>query len=285
MELHQSPLYKRYMTSLKWGVYTIDNTLIFTKHIPFVGTLAKIQRPTHLPSVKKLLSFFQEQHITSLAIEPRATENEKLFHSWYEEIRKHIAITRTQYLPTKTIIIDLTDTEDVLFKKLTEAKRRAVRRAQKNNLIVSDDHNPTGMIRLKATAAGFLGFITTTGMKELYDTFGKENTATLLAYATTQEKQKKLLPVAGILLLFHQRTAYYWIAGATKKGKSLFAPTLLAWHALLQAKKHGCTHFDFTGVWDERLPKEHPEWKGFTKFKEGFGGTAVYYPLPPHTTP
>jgi lipid II:glycine glycyltransferase (peptidoglycan interpeptide bridge formation enzyme) len=67
--------------------------------------------------------------------------------------------------------------------------------------------------------------------------------------------------------------------GATKKGKKLFAPTLLVWEALKVSKKRKMKYFDFIGVWDERTPRKNTEWKGFTKFKEGFGGKELYYPM------
>jgi lipid II:glycine glycyltransferase (peptidoglycan interpeptide bridge formation enzyme) len=79
--------------------------------------------------------------------------------------------------------------------------------------------------------------------------------------------------------VFWEKTAYYWIAGATREGKKLFAPTLLVWEALKVAKRHGMKQFDFVGIWDDRKPTEHHDWLGFTRFKEGFGGTPFYYPI------
>ena len=59
----------------------------------------------------------------------------------------------------------------------------------------------------------------------------------------------------------------------------MFAPTLLVWEALKLSKKHGAKQFDLVGVWDDRTPHKFHEWKGFTKFKEGFGGKIVYYSI------
>ena len=70
------------------------------------------------------------------------------------------------------------------------------------------------------------------------------------------------------------------MAAANREGKKSFAPTLLAWEALKFAKKQGCAIFDFEGVFDERFTTQSPAWKGFSKFKEGFGGKSVYYPEP-----
>jgi lipid II:glycine glycyltransferase (peptidoglycan interpeptide bridge formation enzyme) len=84
--------------------------------------------------------------------------------------------------------------------------------------------------------------------------------------------------LAGIFLIFWADTAYYWIAGATKKGKKLRAPTLLVWEALKIAKANHMKRFDFVGIWDDRFPKENKDWLGFTKFKQGFGGQEFYYP-------
>ena len=130
------------------------------------------------------------------------------------------------------------------------------------------------LIKIKNKSAGLFGFITTTGMKPLWEIFSKEDAASiLLAY----DAHKKL--IGGVLLLHWQNVTYYWIAGATKHGKKLYAPTLLAWEAIKAAQRKKSALFDFVGVWDERIPKQNTEWKGFTKFKEGFGGTELYYPL------
>ena len=125
-----------------------------------------------------------------------------------------------------------------------------------------------------------MGFITTTGINKIWPIFAPKHAAILLAYREKgQETRDRKDCVGGILLLFWDNIAYYWIAGATHEGKKLFAPTLLVWEAITLAKKRGSRLFDFVGVWDERLPNENNNWKGFTKFKEGFGGTELYYPI------
>jgi lipid II:glycine glycyltransferase (peptidoglycan interpeptide bridge formation enzyme) len=70
--------------------------------------------------------------------------------------------------------------------------------------------------------------------------------------------------------------AYYMQNGSTELGRKLMAPTLAVWEGMKEAKKRGLKYFDFDGVSDERHPIK--AWAGFTRFKEGFGGEAVYYP-------
>jgi len=117
-----------------------------------------------------------------------------------------------------------------------------------------------------------LGFITTYGVDKFWAVMYPKYSTIVLAY-----HENKV--VGGILVMYWNTIAYYWIAGATHEGKKLFAPTLLVWEALKLAKKHGSMQFDFLGVWDERMPTEHHDWQGFTRFKEGFGGTTLYYPI------
>ncbi len=42
-------------------------------------------------------------------------------------------------------------------------------------------------------------------------------------------------------------------------------------------KAKGNKEFDFVGVWDERLPRKNREWKGFTKFKEGYNPKVIEF--------
>lgn len=276
MELQQSPLYAAYVKKLGWTIERIDSTNIFLKKIPFIGTFAKIQRIEQLPGVESVLTLFRKYHIKRTVLEAGPNVNEQEFKHWCNEISKHVTVISSPYIPTKTLLVDLTLSEEKIFQQFSEAKRRAVRRAQKNNVIVTESQNIQELITIKNRSAGLFGFITTHGVKQLWEVFSPEKATCVLAY--TQDKKL----IGGVLLIFWEDIAYYWIAGSIKQGKKLFAPTLLAYEAMKIAKKRNAKQFDFVGVWDERFPKENKEWLGFTKFKEGFGGKTLYYPTHKH---
>ncbi len=275
MEVQQSSLYADYLRSLGWQTVKFDDSYIFIKRFPLLGTLAKAQRVTKLPNPSKFFAFLHEYRVRRLAIEPDSIISEKKFFEWCQEFSKYCRLNSSPFLPTKTILINLAPTEEEIFKHFSEAKRRAVRRAQKNHIVVRQSRDINTLIRTKNTSTGFLGFITTYGITKLWRAFSPKRCTILLAYSAKSNS----LPLGCVLLLFWDKIAYYWIAGATKEGKKLFVPTLLVWESLRIAKKHGALQFDFVGAWDERLPKKNLEWKGFTKFKEGFGGSAKYYPI------
>lgn len=272
MEIQQSPLYGRFIHAIGWKSEAIDSTYIFSKHIPLFLSLAKIYRFTKLPDIDKVISYLTKEKIKKVAVEPDSEIDVKKYTVWLNKLKKHFQIYKGSFLPTKTIRVDLTPSVSDIFNKFTEAKRRAVRRAQKNNIVIKESTNINELIAIKNKSGGIFGFITTYGIDKLWPIFQPDNSAILLAYSSNT-------CIGGILLLYWDNVAYYWIAGATKQGKKLFAPTLLVWEALKVSKKRGCKEFDFVGVWDERLPNYYTEWKGFTKFKEGFGGKELYYPI------
>ena len=268
-EIQQSRLYAAYLTRLGWQTPKLDGSYVFIKNFPIIGGFAKIQRVKKLPTLGVLLPFLARYNVGRIVVEPDASVKQIQFAHWCTRLSKHMKLLRSPYLATKTRVIDLRTSEKYIFRSFSEAKRRAVRRAIKCKVIIQESHDIDAFIKLKNTSAGFLGFITTTGIKPLWNIFSP-NHATIL----TDKKY-----AAGVLLLFWNKTAYYWLAGSTKSGKKLFTPTLLVWEALKLSKKKGCKRFDFVGIWDERMPKTNLGWIGFTKFKEGFGGQSLYYPL------
>jgi len=265
MELQQSPIYAKYIEALHWQVITADGVRMFYKKIPFLGGLLKIQRPKKLPHIPNL-------DVKTIAIEPEQNQNITVYKKWVSALEKKYRVVRSGYMPTKTILVDLKPTEREIFNRFSEAKRRAVRKAQKNHVFVTESNDIHSLIRIKNKSGGFLGFITTVGIDKFWHIMAPKHATILLAYNNNDL-------VGGVLVVFWNRTAYYWIAGSTKEGKKLFAPTLLVWETLRIAKRHGEKQFDFLGVWDERKPREHLDWKGFTRFKEGFGGTPLYWPI------
>lgn len=273
VEPQQSSLFARYITTLKWKAVKIEGVNIFYRRFGFFGGILKIHRPLTLPDIQKLVPIIKANSIHTLVIEPIETQNQKALDDWCKKIAKYVRINKSPYLPTKTIRVDLKSNEEAIFHSFSEAKRRAVRRAVKLGVTVERSTNISDLIRIKNKSAGLFGFITTTGIKELWSIFAPDHASILLARDSRQNL------VGGVLLLHWDHTTYYWIAGATKYGKKLFAPTLLVWESLKLAKKRKSEWFDFVGVWDERIPRENRQWKGFTKFKEGFGGVIIYYPL------
>ena len=273
MELQQSPLYSKYIQILGWKIIRMGNVRMFYKHIPLVGGLLKIQRPRHFPKPSLLIPIIKTYRVRTVAIEPHPKENLTAYKRWCKELSTHCKVVRSSYQPTKTLFIDVTSPEDEIFSRFTDAKQRAVRKAIKNGVTVEESGDIQNFIKIKNKSGGPFGFITTFGMDRFLPIMAPDHATILLAYTDTHKL------VGGILLVFWEKTAYYWIAGATKQGKKLFVPTILVWEALKAAKRRGAKQFDFVGVWDERKPNEHHDWLGFTKFKEGFGGVPFYYPL------
>ncbi len=290
-ELQQSKPYAQYIQRLGWQVVPVDSVTMFTKRIPFLGVIAKIHRPRTLPSLTTLLPVLRKHRIKIIAVEPPAYQDQQTFSAWINQLSSHVRINQSPFLPTKTIRIDLTLPEKTIFAQFTEAKRRGVRRAIKHGVTVHTSMDIKQLIAIKNKSAGLFGFITTTGINHLWDNFAPNHAAILLAYRPTQQKNQKMNVlqnaiaqmneqiIGGVLLLFWNTIGYYWVAGATKQGKKLFAPTILMWEAMKLSKARGMKLFDLVGVWDERLPRLYRDWKGFTKFKEGFGGKTIYYPV------
>lgn len=273
MEIQQSPIYAAYIRSLHWNVVGNAGKYFYIKTLPLLGGILKIQRVESLPSVSDVLEIIKQYRIHTIAIEPDSSVSHKSLQSWLARLPPKIRKNTDYFLPTKTIRISLTSNIEKIFNNFSEAKRRAVRRAQKNTITIYQSNDIKTFVRMKNKSAGFLGSITTYGIDKLWSLCLPKNAMVLLA------KSNHETVVGGILLLFWDNIAYYWIAGASKEGKKLFAPTLLVWEALKLAKEKKCRALDFVGVWDERLPQKNLQWKGFTKFKEGFGGTALYYPI------
>ena len=274
MEIQQTKLYSQYILSLGWKALEVDDVYLYCKYFPIIGGLAKIQRSDKLPNIDKLITILKKERIKTIAVEPSQTFDQNKLVKYVESLKSAgFRINSSPFLPTKTLRINLEPSEDEIFKNFNEAKRRAVRRAIKNEVTIQESDNINNLIKIKNKSGGFFGFITTYGIDKLWPIFAPQNSTIVLAY------DNRNMIIGGVLLLYHNNIAYYWIAGSSKYGKKLFAPTLLVWEAIKLAKKRGMKQFDFIGVWDERIPKDNSTWKGFTKFKEGFGGDTLYYPI------
>lgn len=271
-DIRQSPLFARFMHDIGWEVKRIHAQYVYMRKFPFVGFFAKMPRSKSPFPFSELQTFIRNNHIFRFKMSPFISSSSKEFAKIKKQFISHnFKVDNFPFNPTTTICIDLTQSEETLFKNFTQAKRRAVRRAIKNGVLIKKSSGIEALISIRKKQYFPFGFLVTHEMKKLWQNFFPENATLLLAFSS----EKKA--IGGIFLLFYDGIAYYWFASATVSGKKLFAPTLLVWEALKHAKQKGCTRFDFEGIYDERFLKAAKSWKGFTKFKEGFGGKEVVF--------
>lgn len=284
IDIRQSKFFADFMQSIGWEIRRFDSAYVYLRKFPIIGSFAKIPRPSLIFDATKLSEFKKTNRISQLRIAPFITTDSVDAETYRNHLLSNgFKIDHEPFNPTTTIQIDLTPPEKTIFQQFSSAKRRAVRRAIKNNVAVKESNDIDAFIKIRQHQYRPLGFLITKETRTLFTMLYPKNASLLLAYTSAKQMQATASvyfqkePIGGILLLLYNKTAYYWFASALPIGKKLFAPSLLVWEALKVAKERGCTVFDFEGIYDRRFPKAAENWKGFTKFKEGFGGKKVEY--------
>jgi lipid II:glycine glycyltransferase (peptidoglycan interpeptide bridge formation enzyme) len=244
-DLRQSPEFAHFMEKIGWTVKKEKGIQIYIRHLPILGNFIKIQRP--------------EVKISTGELENLAKKY------------KAFAI-QLNYSPTKTLRLDLKKSEKEILKQMKKDCRYEIRKAEREKILVKQSLDIESFIKIWHENAFKRGFWIPFDkeIRSIYHSFGR-NAYLLLAY------QQSSKPIAGALILIFDKTAYYFHAASTPKGRKLSASYLIIFKAIKLAKRKGCKIFDFEGIYDERSPIK--SWQGFTHFKKSFGGKEIEYPL------
>lgn len=258
MDLRQTPEYANYVKSINWKVERVNGNNYFIKKLPLLGNIIKLQRPNVLKNgdVKKILDKYKP---FQFVIEPNIGHPASEFK-----------LSKSPYLPTKTLQIDLTKSNVQLLKNMHQKTRYNIKVATKNGVEISSgtDISQFSDFWHKCQMKRLLFLSQKKEITALYKSFNKNRDILLAKHDGSV--------VAALLVIGTGKVSYYMYAGSSKLGKDLHAPTLLTWEAISMSKAHGSKVFDFEGLYDDRFPLE--SWRGFTKFKKGFGGYEVEYP-------
>ena len=119
---------------------------------------------------------------------------------------------------------------------------------------------------------GFWGLMQKTTKRDGFHAYSKEYYKKLLEIpgaelfiALIPPSAERATPsvVAANIVLFYENTATYLHGASSYEHRNLMAAPLLQWHQILEAKKIGCTEYDFWGI-------NEIKWSGVTRFKRGF---------------
>jgi len=183
-----------------------------------------------------------------------------------ELLKKYGFIKSNNVQPVKTLILDITKSEEDLLNGMHPKMRYNIGLAQKHRVkirMANKDDDFTGFWRLMLQTSKRDGFraYSRTYYEEMLEIPG------VMLFLAEHGNEV----IAANIVVFYKNIAIYLHGASSYEHRNLMAVPLLQWCQILEAKKIGCIEYDFWGI-DEQ------KWPGVTRFKKGFGGKEVVYP-------
>lgn len=177
--------------------------------------------------------------------------------------------------PHRTILVDLTSSEEQLLARMKQKTRYNIRLAQKRCVLVHPSSDLGVFYRLMTTTGDRdeFGVHSESYYRRAYELFHPHSQCELLM--ASYEEQ----PLAALMVFMHGQRAWYFYGASGDAHRELMPTYLLQWEAMRWARGHGCTQYDLWGVPDaseETLEANFTSrsdnlW-GVYRFKRGFGG-------------
>lgn len=172
--------------------------------------------------------------------------------------------------PTRTVVADLTQSDDELLNKLHHKHRYNIGLAERKGVTIAESHD-SGL---------FWRMLQQTAEHDAFRTHNKNYYEQLLEYFADPAGaiRTKLYcafdgstPLAGVIMVEYGTIVTYLHGASDRQYRSLMAPHLLHWTLMKQYKQQGFTGYDFWGI-------DSVKWPGVTRFKLGFGARHIEYP-------
>lgn len=213
-DIRQSEAYARFIKSIGWKVERIQGVNVFIRGL----RIAKIQRadvPIGFPKIPGVLM---------AKLEPLS----------FGSLPKRFKQDGWPLLSTRTIRVDLAPDLEKVRSKFKKDCRYCLRKANSSEFMVHRNKFD-GFYELwkKAAKIKHLWVPPKWQYEALITSFGDN------AFCITIDD------LAGAVVLMHDRTAYYYYAACLPAGKLLHLPYLIVWECMKEAKKRGCTIWDF----------------------------------------
>jgi len=262
INIRQTPPYAKYLKKIGWTVKESNGIYYFIKKIPLIGSVLKVQRPRqiYLSRIKKL----QKKYRTfQTIIEPRDELGAKYLTSI--DFRK----SKSPYIPTKTLLLNLTQSENKILKQMKKDARRAILKNKKTKVYEYNEKVPEFRNAWKKTVS-FNHYVPPQKHIQALEKSFKNNC--FLSVCLNNSKEVS----AGAIFLLSSKIGYYWQAFTNQEGRNKLMQYKIVWKGILWAKRKGAEIFNFEGIYDPEFPNK--KWLGFTHFKRSFGGYEIEHP-------
>lgn len=258
LDIHQTQPYANYLQKTGWTIEKNKGNYYFIKKIPVVGYIIKVQRPEFIDF--QTIKILGEKYKTfQTIIEPK---NEFEIKTLY---RTGFKLSKSPFLPTKTLKVDLTKNLADILNNLKKDAKGFIRKNETLTILNSNNNIKDFRKHWKKTV-GLKRYVPPLiNLKFLQKSFKKN---CLFAISKTKN--------AGAIFLIADNTLYYWQAFTNLKGRKNKEQYRIVWEGIRWGIAKGARIFDMEGIYDERFPNK--SWRGFSHFKKSFGGETFYYP-------
>lgn len=179
--------------------------------------------------------------------------------------------------PRRTIVVDLTPSEEDLLAAMKPKWRYNVRLSMRRGVEVSQ----VGTESLET----FYALMRITGERDAFGIHTKSYYRTALELFLPQGRAALFLatyegkPLATLMPFAFNGQAWYMYGASSSEHRELMPNHQLQWRAMLWAKSLGCSAYDLWGIpdLDENESADQANLSGVGRFKSGFGGRVVRY--------
>lgn len=177
--------------------------------------------------------------------------------------------------PPRTIIVDLSDREEVILARMKQKTRYNIRLAEKKGVTVRpwDDIDAFHRMMLITGGRDGFGIHSRDYYKRAYELLYAKGMGEILVAEYAGK------PLAALFVARNGKRAYYLYGASTDEERNRMPTYLLQWEAMKWAKARGCKEYDLWGVPDEdeemleaNFETRHAGLWGVYRFKRGFGG-------------
>lgn len=253
-----------------YGIFNKDNKLIGGFHLyksaqgkvfrhyknppftPHIGLFFEKQASnkanalTELKNITQALADFFDQlpfQLFTVALAPEFTDVQ------------HFIWKKFKVIPNYTYQLDLSQTEEILYKNLASDKRNSINKAQKDAVVVElNQHKEPIRQMVKNTYLRKEKALNEPVLNQLLSNYANEkNSFSFLAKVDDRD-------TALSFCLHDTTTAYYLLGGYNSSNKHQGAGVLALWNCILHAKKLGLKKFDFEG---SMIPQVEKYFRGF----------------------
>ena len=174
--------------------------------------------------------------------------------------------------PKRSVIIDLTQSEEELLAQMHHKTRYNIRVAEKHGIVAK----PSDRIDI------FWKLLQKTSKRDRFASHHKSYYENLLKFFSADNSIRADLilalkderpisdvhdhALAGAIILTAGDTAYYMHGASDHDARALMAPYALHWDIIKYLKQQGVAHYDLWGI-------DHQRWPGVTRFKLGWLGS------------